>query len=177
MEEKIKPKIGFLSIAHKDYSTEVSYKFAEEAVKNIKACGVDVVFSKKSLTDMIAAQDEAKNMSRQDIIGIIIFLETWVECSTAFNGCLSSNTLKPGKITFGRLIEGIGCYKFIYGTGEGIEAELRQKVLPAAEIILDGSVEKLINSFPSQHYALCYGDISMEIEGICKILNIETIKI
>ena len=95
----------------------------------------------------------------------------------AFNGILSSVTLKPGKVTFGRLIEGVGSYKFIYGIGEGIETELRQGMMPAIEVVINGSIEKFIESFPSQHYALCYGDISEEIEGLCRILNVEVIRI
>ena len=96
---------------------------------------------------------------------------------SAFRGILSSISLRPGKMTFGRLIEGIGCYKFIYGIGEAVESELRQGVMPAIDVIVDGSIEKFVNSFPSQHYSLCYGDVSSEIEDICRLLNIEIIRI
>jgi len=95
----------------------------------------------------------------------------------AFEGILSSITLKPGKVTFGRLIEEVGSYKFVYGTGEGIETELRQGIMPAIDIIIDGSIEKFINSLPSQHFSLCYGDISEEIEDLCRILNVEVTRI
>jgi L-fucose isomerase-like protein len=95
----------------------------------------------------------------------------------AFEGILSSITLKPGKMTFGRLVEGVGSYKFIYGIGEGIETELRQGIMPAMEVVINGSVEKFINSLPSQHFSLCYGDISEEIEDLCRILNVEVIRI
>jgi L-fucose isomerase-like protein len=96
----------------------------------------------------------------------------------AFEGILSSNTLKPGKMTFGRLVEGMGNnYKFIYGTGNAIETELRQGIMPAIDIVIDGSIEKFVKSLPSQHFSLCYEDISDEIEDLCKILNIETYRI
>ncbi len=93
------------------------------------------------------------------------------------NGILCSVTLKPGTVTFGRLVEGIGSYKFVYGIGEGIESELRNGVMPAISVIIDGSIEKFVETLPSQHYSLCYGDISNEIEDLCRILNIEIIRI
>ncbi len=92
-------------------------------------------------------------------------------------GIVSSNVFKTGKITLGRLYEGIGKYKIIYGTGKSQDTELRQRVLPAAKILLDGDAKVLINNFPSQHYSFCYGDISGYIIDLCKILNIEILKI
>ena len=81
-------------------------------------------------------------------------------------------------MTFGRLVEGIGGnYKFVYGTGEGIETELRQGIMPAIDLVIDGFTEKLIDCLPSQHFSLCYGDISEEVEDLCRILNIESIRI
>jgi L-fucose isomerase-like protein len=49
--------------------------------------------------------------------------------------------------------------------------------MPALDIKLDGSIEKMIDNFAGQHYALCYGDLSKEIEEISRILGIECIKL
>ena len=88
-------------------------------------------------------------------------------------GIMSSNTFKTGIVTFGRLYEGIGKYKIIYGTGECLDTELRQGIMPAAKILLNGNPQVIINNFPSQHYSFCYGDISSPIRDLCRILNIE----
>ncbi|MHB8276855.1 MAG: L-fucose/L-arabinose isomerase family protein [Candidatus Humimicrobiaceae bacterium] len=88
-------------------------------------------------------------------------------------GILSSNTFKTGIVTFGRLYEGIGKYKIIYGTGECLDTELRQGIMPAAKILLNGNPQVLIDNFPSQHYSFCYGDILDPIKDLCKILDIE----
>lgn len=92
-------------------------------------------------------------------------------------GILSSNIFKTGIVTFGRLYEGIGKYKIIYGTGECLDTELRQGIMPAAKILLNGNPQVLINNFPSQHYSFCYGDISNPIQDLCRMLNIEILHI
>ena len=77
------PKVAFLVIGHKDYQYNLGLKFAKDAVKRLRENGIDIVFYGKSLNEMIDAQNEAKKIIREDIDGVIIFLGTWVECSTA----------------------------------------------------------------------------------------------
>ena len=50
-----------------------------------------------------------------------------------FDGIICSCTLKRGKVTFARLVEGRGDYRLVYGTGVGVETELRQGRFPAPE--------------------------------------------
>ena len=92
-------------------------------------------------------------------------------------GIVSSNVFRTGRVIFGRLYEGIGKYKIIYGTGESLDTELRQNILPAVSILLDGDITTLVNNFPSQHYSFCYEDIDSPLNDLCRILNIEVLKI
>lgn len=95
----------------------------------------------------------------------------------AFKGIVNSCTFKSGEVTFGRIIEDIGSYKFLLGTGKAIETELRQGIMPAMNIKLDCSVDNFKNNFPSQHYAICYGNISNEVEELCRIMNVQFLKL
>jgi L-fucose isomerase-like protein len=90
-----------------------------------------------------------------------------------FAGILSSNVLKKGRITFGRLFEKTGSYGFVYGTGEGIDTNLRGKIFPALNVVLDGKTEDLIKNAPTQHFALVYGDLKTRLIFLLRMLNIE----
>ena len=94
-----------------------------------------------------------------------------------FTGIQPSFVQKPGKVTVLRLIEGKGDYRILYFTGEGLNTELRQGYMPALDIRLDGDINRLIEHYSGQHYAICYGDIRSRIEALSKIMNIETIAI
>lgn len=94
-----------------------------------------------------------------------------------FKGLVNSSTLKPGKITFGRLVEKIGSYKFVCSTAAAFETELRQGIMPAMEAKLDCDTGNFLSNIASQHFAICYGDITDELRDLCTILNIEFIKI
>ena len=95
-----------------------------------------------------------------------------------FDGLICSFTLKRGPLTFARLVEGShGDYRLNYGTGTGVETELRQGRFPGLEVKLDGSPEKLIETMASQHFAICQGDITESLEDLCKILHVEPVRI
>lgn len=89
-----------------------------------------------------------------------------------FKGLMNSVTLKPGKVTYMRLVEDIGNYHMLYGTGEGLKTDLRQGVMPGLEVQIDGNIDDLTDNFPSQHLAICYGDVSKELLDLCNILKI-----
>lgn len=97
--------------------------------------------------------------------------------NVGFKGIQNSFVYKTGKVTFIRLVEDIGDYHIICATGEGLTTELRQGCMPALDIKIDGSIEKLIDSFAGQHYALCYGDLSKEVEQLSKIMGIDYMRI
>lgn len=94
-----------------------------------------------------------------------------------FAGILSSNVYKKGKISFGRLFEQTGSYGFVYGTGSGIDTNLRGKMFPALNVELDGKVEKLIEAAPTQHFAFVYGDLTQRLQFFLRIMNIQEIQI
>lgn len=95
----------------------------------------------------------------------------------AFNGIQNSFVLKPGKVTIMRLVEDQCGYHIIYITGEGLETELREGYMPALDVRLDGDINNFLKNLSGQHYAICYGDLSSEIEYFAKILGFDTVKI
>lgn len=95
-----------------------------------------------------------------------------------FDGLICSMTLKRGPLTFARLVEGsAGDWRLNYGTGTGVHTELRQGRFPGLEVKLDGSPEKLIETMASQHFAICYGDVTASLEDLCHVLDIEPVRI
>jgi L-fucose isomerase-like protein len=94
-----------------------------------------------------------------------------------FEGVISSFVLQPGTVTFARLAEGRGDYRLNFGLGTGVETELRQGRFPGLEVRIEGSVQKLLDTMASQHFALCYGDVRAELHDLCRILGIEAVEI
>ena len=95
----------------------------------------------------------------------------------AFSGIQNSFVLRPERVTVMRLIEDIGGYHILYFTGQGMPTEKRQGYMPALDIKLDGDINELIKQYAGQHFAICYGDVSAEIEDYCLIKGIKSIRI
>ena len=89
-----------------------------------------------------------------------------------FQGICNSFTMKPGRMTWLRFAESIGGHFMDYGTGTAHLAERRQGWAPAVDLELDGDVDELIAGLTTQHYTVCYGDFSVELEDIGRILRI-----
>lgn len=94
-----------------------------------------------------------------------------------FSGIQNSFVFKPGKVTMLRLVEDCCDYHFVYMTGEGKKTELRQGYMPALDVAINGSIQKMIDNFAGQHYAICYGDLSEELEQLAELLNIDCIRV
>jgi len=94
-----------------------------------------------------------------------------------FNGIQNSFVMKPGHVTVMRLVEDRCDYHIVYATGEGLNTELRQGYMPALDIRFDGDVRKFIDNYSGQHYAICYGDLSLKLEDLARILGIKAIKV
>lgn len=94
-----------------------------------------------------------------------------------FTGIQNSFVYKQGRVTIMRLIEDVGEYHILYCTGLGLHTNLRQGYMPALDVLLDGDVNDFIKNYNGQHYAICYGDLSEEIETLSKMLKIRTIKV
>jgi len=94
-----------------------------------------------------------------------------------FTGIQTSFVMRPERVTVLRLIEDIGSYHILCFTGTGLVTQMRDGFMPALDIDLDGDIEKLLENYSGQHYAVCYGDVSQEIEDLARILKIRTIRI
>lgn len=94
-----------------------------------------------------------------------------------FNGLQVKGVLRPEKVTWMRLVEDIGSYHIIYGTGQGIDTEPRGGNMPALNVVLDGDINRLIEEYSGQHFAVAYGDVSDKIEMLAYIMGIEARRI
>lgn len=94
-----------------------------------------------------------------------------------FSGIQVTGVLRPEKVTWCRLVEDIGSYYIIYGTGKGVETQPRSGCMPALNVVLDGDINQLCKEYAGQHYAVAYGDLSEEIELYAKLMGIETRRI
>ena len=93
-----------------------------------------------------------------------------------FTGIQTSFVMRPEKITAMRLIEDCGSYHILYFTGQGLDTELRQGCMPALDIEVDGDMDTIVDNYSGQHFAICYGDLSEEIEELAGMMGIKTIK-
>lgn len=94
-----------------------------------------------------------------------------------FQGLMCSFVMKPGKVTILRLVEEIGTYSLLCFTGTGIESELRGGNMPSLDVVIDGDVQKLVNLYPGQHFAICYGDYLDRVDMLARMLGIRVTKI
>lgn len=103
--------------------------------------------------------------------------ETKVSTYSVFKGLQCSFVMHPGRVTMIRLVEKLGSYSILCLTGTGIESELRGGDMPSLDVVLDGDINRLIDRYPGQHFAICYDDVSQRVEMFAKFLNIEYEKI
>ena len=94
-----------------------------------------------------------------------------------FAGVQVCGVLRPEKVTYLRLVEDIGTYHLLYGTGTGTQTLPRGGCMPALNVILDGDVRRLCQEYAGQHFALVYGDLSQEIEQYAALTGLEARRI
>lgn len=94
-----------------------------------------------------------------------------------FHGLQACGVLRPEKITWLRLVEDIGSYHLIYGTGTGIETAPRGGNMPALNVVLDGDIQQLCQEYAGQHFAVTYGDWSQEISMFATLMGLEARRI
>ncbi len=92
---------------------------------------------------------------------------------SGFNGPVVSLVMKKGTVTYMRINETDCGYVMGFGTGEGLDTELRQGRFPALKFRINGDQERFIRSLHSQHYALCYGDYTGHLKDMCRFLGID----
>lgn len=77
------PRIALLTVGHPDYPTEVGAEFGRQMRETLVAAGVEIVWDGEPVVDYLGAAKAAREALRADPEGIILFLATWIECSTA----------------------------------------------------------------------------------------------
>ena len=98
-------------------------------------------------------------------------------CSSGFSGIHTKFVMAPKQVTFARIVEDIGTYHLLYGTGRGKETALRDGCMPALDVELDGSAEIFAKEYAGQHYALCFGDKSGELEHYALLMGIKAVRV
>lgn len=94
-----------------------------------------------------------------------------------FSGIQCSFVQRSERVTVMRLIEDVGSYHILYFTGQGLDTQLRQGCMPALDVRLDGDIEAFLREANGQHYAICYGDASREIECYAKLMGIKAVRV
>jgi L-fucose isomerase-like protein len=94
-----------------------------------------------------------------------------------FSGIHTSFVMSPDRVTFARLVEDIGTYHLLYGTGQGQETQLRDGCMPALDVKLDGNLADFVKEYAGQHYALCFGDYTRELEHYAALMGIKAVRI
>lgn len=77
------PRVGLLLVGHPDYPNAVGARVASEAAQALRAHGIEVLGGETVCTDVVLAAFVARQLLRQDVEGVILFLATWIECATA----------------------------------------------------------------------------------------------
>jgi L-fucose isomerase-like protein len=99
-------------------------------------------------------------------------------------GLLNVSKLKTGPVTICRLTASGDRYAMHIATGSGMSPRRWEECgwAPPApqpsslEVILDGSIEEFAQKVMSQHYILAYGDVSADLEELCRLLGVEVLK-
>ncbi len=101
-----------------------------------------------------------------------VYVQKFME-HPGFTGLQVSGVLREEPVTWMRLVEDVGSYHILYGTGDGVETSPRGGCMPALNVRLHGSMEALCKEYAGQHYALCYGDHAAKIEALARLMGIE----
>ena len=79
--------------------------------------------------------------------------------------------LRPGPVTFARLAEGRGDYHLNYALGEGLAGQLRRPHPRPFSVRLEGDPERLLASLASQHFAIAYGTLALDLGTLAHLLG------
>ena len=79
------PKIGFISVGHPDYINDTSALLKSSAATSMEQNGIQVIPAQKTALDSQSARLFAKQLLKQDVEGVVLFLETWIECPVAMS--------------------------------------------------------------------------------------------
>ena len=79
------PRIGFISVGHPDYINDTSALLKSSAATSMEQNGIQVIPAQKTALDSQSARLFAKQLLKQDVEGVVLFLETWIECPVAMS--------------------------------------------------------------------------------------------
>jgi L-fucose isomerase-like protein len=79
------PKIGFISVGHPDYINDTSAILKYKAIESMEKIGIQVISAEKTAADSQSARLFANKLIKQDLDGVVLFLETWMECPVAMS--------------------------------------------------------------------------------------------
>ena len=77
--------IGFVNICHGDYISESATGIADIAVKGLEKKGIGIYQIKQPVIDSVSAEKAGKELLKNEVEGVILFLGTWMECSVAMS--------------------------------------------------------------------------------------------
>jgi L-fucose isomerase-like protein len=102
-----------------------------------------------------------------------------MECFShpGFTGIHTKFVMPPERVTFARIVEDIGSYHLLYGTGQGKETALRDGCMPALDVELDGNTADFVREYAGQHYAICFGDKTGELEHYASLMGIKAVRV
>ena len=78
-------KIGFVNICHNDYLNDTVYGIINTAVERIRNSGIEVFQIEKPVTDSFYAERAGRELLKEEVEGVIVFLGTWIECPVAMS--------------------------------------------------------------------------------------------
>jgi L-fucose isomerase-like protein len=149
----------------------------------------------RSLTGQIAAYLEIYEfMDDRVLIGVPDFVPREVVDGTVTilpsrfgdfgEGLLNVSKVKTGRVTIARLTSVGDRYAMHVATGDAVTPRKWEECgwaqpapqLPGLEIVLDTPVEEFAQKVMSQHYFVVYGDATVEIAELCRLLGVEVLR-
>ena len=79
----MQPRIGLINIGHPDYPNDIGVALALQAVEALGHRGIEIVWDGAVCTDPLTACERGREMCGRRLDGAIVWLGTWIECSTA----------------------------------------------------------------------------------------------
>jgi L-fucose isomerase-like protein len=79
----ISPRIGFLTLGHRDYPNDIGERMADQAVEQLTQSEIEVCRASSPALEPWQAVDAARKLLDTRIDGVIVFLDTWLEAPVA----------------------------------------------------------------------------------------------
>ena len=77
--------IGFINICHEDYVDDNAIQMARLSVDALRGHGIDIYAVDEPVTNYQNAEMSGRELVRQGVDGVILFMGTWMECPNAMS--------------------------------------------------------------------------------------------